>query len=602
MRAFLVWISITSTLMGQVVDRPTGTIILRPYRAPQVVPAQLSNSTRIQNFIRAGKIYLTAQDAVALAIENNLDLEVERYNNVLAEWAIERQEAGGPLRGVTSGSSQIGAVASGQGISGSQASLGLSSNSAGSATASGNAIVQQIGTVTPNLDPVLQNTSVFSHITTPQSNSIQSQTASLVDTVRTYSTSLQEGFLTGGYVRLTGAESYQKENTPTDILNPSVAPRGQIYVQHSLLQGLGRSVNDRFIRVAINNQSAADQTFRSRLINVITQVLNLYWDLVTDELDLEAKREAHDIAQKFADDTRNQIRIGTIARVEISRAEGELAARLEALTQAESAEQLQQNALKDAILRDGSHDADLPIVPTDLLSVPETEDLPPLRQLVNQAMAKRPDIAATALNTKSAEISTLGTSNGLLPSLTGFASFTDNGLSGTAVPGNGADPYFVGGIGNALGQVFRRNFPTNRVGLSLNSVPVFVDHPDQADFAIDQLNLRQTQLTQQREINQLAVDVSNQVVALRQARARHNAAMNARKVQEQLMAGEEKKFELSSSTIGAVVTARQSLAVSFATELAALAAYKHARIALDQVLGVTLDTNHISVGQAERFR
>jgi outer membrane protein len=602
MRAFLVWISIASALFGQVVDRPTGTVVLRPYRAPQIVPAQLSDSTRIQNFIRAGKIYLTAQDAIALAIENNLDLEVERYNNVLAEWAIERAEAGGLLRGVASGSSQIGSVASGQGINGSQASLGLSSNSGGSARAGGNAIVQQIGTVTPNLDPVLQNTSVFSHTTYPQSNAVQSQTTALVDNVRSYSTSLQEGFLTGGYVRISDSESYLKENAPTDVLNPSVAPSGQIYMQHSLLQGLGRSVNDRFIRVAVNNQSAADQTFRSRLINTITQVLNLYWDLVTDELDLQAKREAHDIAQKFADDTRNQIRIGTIARVEISRAEGELAARQEALTQAESAEQSQQNLLKDAILRDGSRDADLPIVPTDLLSVPETEDLPPLRQLVNQAMAKRPDIAATALNTKSAEISTLGTSNGLLPSLTGFASFTDNGLSGTAVPGNGADPYFVGGIGNALGQVFRRNFPTNRVGLSFNSVPVFVDHPDQADFAIDQLNFRQTQLTQQREINQLAVDVSNQVVALRQARARHNAAMNARKVQEQLMAGEEKKFELSSSTIGAVVTARQSLAVSRATELAALGAYKHARIALDQVLGMTLDTNHISVGQARRFR
>ena len=602
MRTVLVWISISATLIGQVVDRPTGPIILRPYRTPQVVPAQLGNSMRIQNFIRAGKIYLTAQDAIALAIENNLDLEVERYNNVLAEWAIERAQAGGLLRGVTSGSSQIGLVASGQGISGSQASLGLTSNTGGSATPAGNAIVQQIGAVTPNLDPVLTNTSVFSHTTYPQSNAVQSQTTALVDTVHSYSTSLQEGFLTGGYVRINSSESYLKENTPTDILNPSVAPRAQIYMQHSLLQGLGRTVNDRFIRVALNNQAAADQTFRSRLINVITQVLNLYWDLVNYEQDLQAKREAYDIARKFADDTRNQIRIGTIARVEISRAEGELAARQEFLTQAESSEQLQQNLLKEAILRDGSRDADLPIVPTDALTVPETEELPPLRQLVAQAMTRRPDIAATALNTKSAEISTLGTSNGLLPTLTGFASFTDSGLSGTRQPGNGADPYFVGGLGNALGQVFRRNFPTNRVGLSFNTVPVFVDHADQADFAIDQLNLRQTQLSQQREINQLAVDVSNQVVALRQARARHAAALNARQVQEQLMAGEEKKFELSSSTIAAVVTARQSLAISRATELAALVAYKHARIALDQVLGQTLDANHISVAQAQRFR
>jgi outer membrane protein len=600
MRTLLVYVSIVSTLFGQVVDRPTGVVILRPYREPDVAPVQLTNSTRVRNFIRAGKIYLTAQDAIALAIENNLDLEVERYNNVLAEWAIERAQAGGPIRGVTSGSSQIGSVASGQGINGSQASLGLSSNTGGSATSAGSAIVQQIGAVTPNLDPVLLNTTTFSHLTYPQSNSVQSQTTSLVDDVRTYSTSLQEGFLTGGYVRITGAESYLKENTPTDVLNPSVAPRGQIYMQHSLLQGLGKSVNDRFIRVALNNQAAADLTFRSRLINVISQVLNLYWDLVNDEQDLQAKREARDIAQKFADDTRKEIQIGSIARVEISRAEGELASRQEALTSAENAEQLQQNLLKDAISRDEL--GDLPIVATDLLAIPDKEDLPPLRQLVNQAMAKRPDIVATRLNTKSDEISTLGTSNGLLPTLTGFASFTDSGLTGAPVPGNGADPYFAGGLLDAIGQVFRRNFPSNRVGLSFNTVPVFVDHPDQADFAIDQLNLRVTQMTQQREINQVAVDVSNQVVALRQARARHGAAVNARMVQEQLVTGEEKKFELSSSTIGAVVAARQSLAVARAAELAALAAYKHARIALDQVLGDTLEVNHVSVADAARFR
>jgi hypothetical protein len=547
-------------MVGQTVDRPTGPVIIRPYQSPTVAPVNLRNSARIQNFIRAGRIYLSAQDAIALAIENNLDLEVERYNGVLAEWAIERAQAGGPIRGVPSGSSQIGQVASGQGINGSQASLGLSSNTGGSATASGNAIVQQIGAVTPNLDPVLLNTSVFSHTTYPQSNSVQSQTSALVDSVRTYSTSVQEGFLTGGYVRLTAADSYLKENTVTDSLNPSVAPRGQIYVQHALLQGFGINVNDRFIRVALNNKAAADATFRSRLINVVT------------------------------DDTRKQIQIGVIARVEVSRAEGELASRQEQLLLAQSAEELQQNLLKNAISRDEF--GDLPLVPTDQLSIPEKDDLPPLRQMIATALAKRPDIAATRLNVQSAEASTLGTSNGLLPTLTGFASVTDNGLAGKAQ--QGADPYFVGGLGNGVAQIFRHNFPTNRVGVSLNSVPVFVDHPDQADFAIDQLQFRQTQLNQQRDINQVAVDVSNQVVALRQARARHASALKARLVQEELMAGEEKKFELASSTINAVVLARQSLAAAQSAELAALASYKHARIALDQVLGETLETNHIS--------
>jgi hypothetical protein len=557
--------------------------------AQTVSPINPHDSPRIQNLIRAGRIYLSAQDAIALAIENNLDIEVERYNGRLAESGLVRAQAGGPIRGVTSGSSQIGQVASGQGINGSQASLGVSSNSGGSATPTGNATVQQIGAVTPNLDPVLLNTTVFSHTTYPQSNAVQSHISALLDNARTYSTSLQEGFLTGGYVRVTAADSYLKENTATDALNPSVAPRGQIYLQHSLLQGLGVNVNDRFIRIAINNRAAADATFRSRLINVVAQVLNLYWDLVHDQSALLAKERAQTIAEKFAENTRKQIRIGTLARVESSRAEGDLANAQDQLLQAQSAEQLQQNLLKAAISRDDL--GDLPIIPTDQLTVPASENLPPLRQLIATALAKRPDIRATRLNAESSQAATLGTSNGLLPTITAVASATDSGLAGT--PQRGADPYFAGGLGSAVAQVFRRNFPSERVGVGLSTVPVFVDHADQADFAIDQLQLRQAQLNQQREINQLAVDVSNQAVALRQAATRHAAAVKAREVQEELIAGEEKKFALAASSVKAVVLARQSLEQAKSAELAALAAYRHARIALDQVLGETLERNHV---------
>ncbi len=548
------------------------------------------------------------QDAIALAIENNLDLEIERYGSVLAEWGIERADAGGLLRGVPGGSSQIGQVASGQGVVGSQNAAGVTSNTGGSAQPSGNAIITQIGPVTANLDPVFQESSSFSHTSTPQSNTVQSQTDSLVQNTRISNATFQQGLITGGYVRVTGSESYLKENTPTDVLNPSVAPRLQIYVQHNLLQGLGRKVNERFIRVAKNNVAASDQTFRSSLINVVTNVLSLYWDLVGDEEDLKAKRAALDLAQKFFDDTRKQIAIGSIARVEVSRAEGQLAGSQEQYSLALGTEQLQQNLLKTALSRNGLEDSvisDLPVVPLDHLEISDADNLPPLRQLIATALAQRPDIAATHINAASAEISAAGTQNGLLPTVQAFASVTNSGLSGKAVPNSTAgspDPYVVGGLGNALGQVFRRNFPNERVGVSVPSVPVFVDHIDQADYALDQLLLRQTQLNVQRDLNQLAVDVSNQVVALRQARARHAAAAKARGVQEQLLAGEEKKFSLASSTVGGLVAARQSLAAAQGTELNALAAYKHARIALDQVLGQTLETNHVSVDEGVKGR
>jgi outer membrane protein TolC len=583
------------------VEKPKAPVLVRPYQAPTVPPVRLGNSDRVRSLVRAGRIYITVQDAIALAIENNLDLEVERYGTVLAEWGIQRSQAGGLLRGVPSGAAQIGQVASGQGVVGSQRSAGLSSNTGSSATVGGNAFVSQIGPVTANLDTVLQNTSVFSHQTIPQSNAVLSQTTALIENTRIYSTSIQQGYLAGGYVQLSGNESYLNENAPTDVLNPSVAPRLQISVQQSLLQGFGNKVNSRFIRVAENNALAARETFRSRLINIVADVLNLYWDLAANQDDLAARIKERDSAQKFYEDTKKQIAIGTLARLDILRAESQFAASQEQVAQAESAEMLQQNLLKNVLSRNGAAEpplADLPLVPIDRKEVPASEDLPPFRALINHALMNRPDIIATRINTKSSELSAIGTENGLLPTLQGFASATNSGLSGTLNPqpdGNNANPYFVGGLGNALGQVFRRNFPNQRAGLILNPVPVGVDHIDQADNAIDQLQVRQAELSQQRAMNQVAVEVSNQVIALRQARARYAAAVKTRTVQQELYEGEKTRFQLSASTIASVVAAQQGVATAEAAEMAARTSYIHARVSLDEVLGDTLTANNVAL-------
>jgi outer membrane protein len=608
-RRFVVHLLWVTTLCAQSpleVEKPHAPGSIRSYRAATVPPVRLGNSDRLRSLVRAGRIYLTVQDAIALAIENNLDLEVERYGSVLAGWGVQRAGAGGLLPGVPNVSSQVGQVASGQGVVGSQKSAGLTSNTGGSVTPTGNAIVSQIGPVTANLDPVLENTSVFSHTTIPQSNTVQSRTTSLVENTRIYNTSIQQGFLSGGYVQVSGNNSYLNENAPTDVLNPSVAPRLQVLVQHNLLQGLGTKVNSRFIKVAENNALAARETFRSRLINVVADVLNLYWDLAAEQDDLQAKIHDRDTAQKFYEDTRKRIAIGTLARVDVFRAESQYSASQEQVALAQSAEVLQQNLLKNALSRNGLAEpllADLPIVPLDRLQVPATEDLPPFRTLINHALANRPDIAATRINTKSSELSAIGTENGLLPTLRGFTSATNSGLSGTAIPqpnGSTANAYFVGGLGNGIAQVFRRNFPNERVGATMPPVPVFVDHIDQADYAIDQLQVRQTQLTLQRSLNQVAVEVSNQVVALRQARARYAAAVKTRTVQQELFEGEQKRFQLSASTIAVVVLAQQSLAAAQSAEMAALNTYIHARVSLDEVLGDTLTANNVSLDDGIR--
>ena len=252
----------TATALAQstagLVERPQGNLVTRAYRAATIAPTQLQNNGRLKGLIRAGKLYLTIQDAIAVALENNLDLEIARYGPIAAEWQYLRSKAGGPLRGVTAGNSLVNQSTSGQGVAGSQTSAGLGGNNgSGGGGGGGGAIVSQIGPVTANLDPVLQNATAFSHTTTPQANTLQSQTNALVSTRGISNSFVQQGLLSGGYVQVSANQSYLRENAPTNILNPSVAPVVQIYIRHNFLQGFGKDVNSRFIRVADRNRVIA---------------------------------------------------------------------------------------------------------------------------------------------------------------------------------------------------------------------------------------------------------------------------------------------------------------------------------------------------------
>lgn len=590
----------------QSVEKPSGPLLVRSYKPATVAPVNLTNSDHLHSLIRAGRLYLTVQDAIAVAVENNLDLEVDRYGPLSAEWALQRAQGGGPLRGVTNGTSLVNQATSGQGVVGSEISAGLASNSNGTNGGNGGAAISQIGPVTQNLDPVLQNATDYSHKTSPQPITIVSQTAALVDAEHVIDSFVQQGFLTGGYVQVSANESYLKENAPSDFLNPSVAPVVQIYLRHNLLQGFGAGVNGRFIRVAQKNFQGAQETFRSQLLNVVANVLNLYWDLVTDDDDVAVRQRAVDQAQKVYDDTRKQIELGVIPRFEASQAQSGLSISHQQLAIAQAAAQLQENLLKNALSRNGLEDPLVDaaqIVALDHIEVPEQDNLPALRELVSKALANRPDIALARINDEAAAISAEGTANGVLPSLQGFAAIGASGLSGAATPPvsvNGksvtADPYYVGGLGNALGQVFRDNFPTRRAGALFQGT--LGNHVAQGDYGVEQLQLRQGDLIERRNQNQLVVDISNQVVALRQARSRYSQAVDSRKLLQELLDKSQQAFSFGAATIRDVVAAQGALVAAQETEVATLSSYSHARISLDQVLGQTLEVNHVSVDQA----
>ena len=590
---------LVSPLIGQETPYASGRsslpLPLRSYRAPVVPAPRSTNSLRLASLIRAGNLYLTVRDALALAIENNLNLEIDRYGPLQALSALGRARAGGPLRGVPNSSQQVAAIDSGLGVSGSEQAAGLlGGNGGGGSGAGGGAAIQQVGQITPNLDPVMQSSSTFSHQTAPQSNTLVAETPVLIKNVRNYNTIVSQGLLTGGGVRFYDYEQYLHENSPSDNLNPAVGPYVAFLFYHSLLQGFGTKLNDRTIRIGQINVIASREKFRSQLLDLCAGVLNLYWDLVSARDELQVRRRALEITQKFYDDTKYEISVGAMAGFELIRAEAEVATRRQDVVIIQDTVQQRTIALKQALSYTDEPTLEaVQIIPLDRIEVPETDNISPLRELIAMAMEKRPDVAVSRFRDQTDEINLAGTANPLLPSLTAYAYSQDRGVAGTPqASARGALPYFSGGYASALGQIFRRNFPTNVAGANF-SIPLG-NRQAQGDFGIDQLQFRQSQLHGQKDANQIAVDIANQANALRQARARYAAAQNTRVLQQQLLDADQKRAS-GPTTFNTLTNDRRGLIAAEISETNALAAYARAQVSLDQVLGATLERYDISL-------
>jgi len=604
--------------------KPSAPVFWRPYLAPEVPPTRLANSRRLRDLVRGGKIYLTARGAIALALENNIDLEIQRYDPLNLAWRVERFEAGGTLPGVPSVAAQVTSVASGQGVLGSQKAAGINiTGSNGTIRGTVNATITQIGPITQTLDPTLQQITTLSHRTLPQPNAVQSITPVLIQDQHIYTASLQQGLLSGGGISGTYLNHYLNENSPTDVLNPSNAATLSVAFQHNLLQGFGVAVNARQITIAKMNLETSDLTFKTQVIGVVVNVLNAYYSLAGDYENVKAKTNALSVAQTFYADNRRQVQIGALAEIEVTRAKSQVASSRQDLVTAQTSLDQHELQLKNLVSRTSLADpvvAAAQIIPVDHLMIPEKDQLPPLKTMVETALANRSDLAAERAGVKTAEVSALGTRNGILPVLIAFGTTTDAGLAGTGrrviipppsgctPPGSVScrpviefpDPYFVGDLGTALGQIFRHNFPSEGAGAFYQAV--LHNRQAQADYAIDQLQLRQTELTTAKDVNQAQVDILNSVVALQQARARYDAALHNRILAEQLFAAERNKYNLGASTPYSVIQQQRDLTAAQYAEISALVSYSSARIALDQALGETLENNHISIAAAREGR
>jgi outer membrane protein len=586
-------------------EPPSAPSLFRPYLAPEVPPVRLANSPRMSELVRAGTLYLSAQDAIALALENNIDIEIARYNPLILDWNLTRAQAGGLLPGVPSNASQAGTVASGQGVLGSQQAAGVSiPGSISGRTQSTNASISQVGTVTQTLDPIVQESSTFTHTTTVEPNSQQSITPVLVSQTRVYSASIQQGLLTGGSLTLNYSDHYLNENSPTDLLNPSSAPSFALSFQHNLLQGFGLAVNARTITVARMNRNTSDLAFETTVSDVIFQVLNLYYSLAASYEDLKAKISAASTAAEFLAAVKERVRVGTLAGSETIAAESQAVSTEQARADADTTLRQQKIQLINLLSRNSTADPllrNVRIVPVDPIRVPERDEIPPLDELVKQAIAHRTDLASEKENEAASALNNLGTRSAVLPTGIVFASISQAGLAGTVPPlvvGSSASPpsSLVGGLGTALGQVFRRDYPSDSLGAAYFTP--LRNRQALADYAIDELTLRQTQLTDRKDFNQVQVDIANAVIALRQARARYEAAARNIVLQEALYKAEQRRFVLGASIVYNVNQQQRDLIAAQSSEMAARVDYMNAHLALERTTGGILSANHVTLAEA----
>jgi len=579
------------------IQPPAGGLgfITRPYRAGSVPAIRLENSSRFDSLIRAGNLYLTAQDVVALAIENNIDVEIQRYGPLLAKQILLRAQGGGALRSVG-----LPVAAGPQSVSLQGISANTTSNlSAGNGVSSGGGIVTQLGPPIPTFDPTILGIASFAHSSIPQSNVVATGVPTLVSSTRSYQAQYVQNWDFGLNAQLTYASRYTKVNSPDYSLNPFTSGFVDLLLTQNLLYGRGRAVAGRNIRVQKNNVKISDLEFQRQVINTVSAALNLYWDLVSFDEDVRSRRREVGTAQQLLEDNKKLVQFGTAAPIEITRAESQLYAGQQDLVTAETNLLQQETVLKNALSRNGVAAAGLAsvhIIPLDKIQVPDKEEVRPLEDLIQEALSKRTEMAEARLNLESNQMNLVGIKNELKPTLQAFTELTNNGLIGQIT----GTPFATGGFGDLLSEIARRNFPNYSAGISLN-IPLR-NRAAQADYATSMLELRQNELNLRKNINQIRVDVQNALIGLQQARARHEAAVKSRVLQEQTLAGDQKRYRLGAVVSFQVVQDQRDLASAQSAEVQSMANYTHARIALDQALGSTLEVNRISIDEAMKGR
>jgi outer membrane protein len=594
-----------------------------PYRSQSLPAPNMSNTGRIDQLMRDGKLYLSINDAVALALENNLDIAIQRYNLAIADTDILRTRAGGSTLGVNSGVVTNTPGGGTGGLSGSvgSGSGGTSAGLGGAGTGAGGLVNSTLGsgpTIT-SFDPILTGTLQMDRAFI-QSSSIFSPIPVANQNTGTANFSYLQGFKTGTNLSVGFNNTHTTTSNPTATYSPALSSGFQFRLTQHLLQGFGFAPNTRFIKIAKNNREISDVAFRLQIITTVDQIQNIYWDLVFAYENVRVQNESLAFAEKTLSDTKKQVEIGTLAPIEVVRAQSTVATDQQQLTLAQTNLQLQQLLMKNALSRTlvDPRLADAEVIPTSTMQLPQQEPVVPIQDLVNDALSHRAELAEARITLANTEISNKAVRNSLLPSLDLYAYYGGTGIGGNVAlpdcpPGGGigfetcfnpsraAPPFRNGGpvsYGSALSQLVDSSAPDKGVGVSL-TIPLR-NRLAQATQIRSELEYRQSQMRLQQLENQIRIEVRSAQFTVQQNRASVASAQAAVDLGRQSLDAEQKKYALGASTTTLVLQNQSALAQAESTLVSAMAAYEKAQLELDRATGRLLDHSGIQISDAER--
>lgn len=590
------------------------------YRIPTISPLHLSPADRARSFIRDGAMYLSLYDAITLAIENNLDVEVARYNLSIAGTEVLRAKGGGNLRGIDYSvqESPTGVGGPGSPLLNSAASSltptaptvnDLTSLNVLTEATNDLSVVGPVGFAAGPTLPAFQPTLIgqngwFQRGNTQTLTNLGTGSALPSPGTLDFSTAnyaLVEGFSYGTQVEVDLNNAANALYANQSQYNPFATPNTSITVTQPLLQGFGRDLNLRYIKIANINQKISRLLFYQQLISTVYGVARLYYDLVSLSENVAVKKETLAAAQKLYEDDKAQEEQGTLAPLGLTQAQALVTSSELDLIQAQGLVKQQEVILKSQLSRRGTADpvfGELPIIPTTRITIPESDELPTVDSLVSEALRQRPDLIQASLQVESGEVAVKASQNATRPQFDVFGNFQTRGSTETPFTALGTPGTGIVNTPADLGVAGLRTSRIYQAGIQFN-LPLS-NHVAQADAARDLLQLRQAQARTQLLANQVREDVQNSVIALQTARSALKAAIQSRVYQEQLVDAEKDKLSVGASTNFLVIQQESYLAQARSTEVVARSVWIKARVALDRSIGNLLEKNGITYDESLR--